>query len=1383
MRIFRESKNIFRRFIAGSIISFFAISCILPPQISFAQITPLGVEMPAPGTMVHLTSAFTPPLLRGLTIHPENPFDFDFIFTDGDKRLSNEVLQKDFEKMVRYFLAALTIPEKDLWVNLSPYEKDRIIPDEFAQTEMGRDLLAQDYILKQLTASLIYPEEELGQEFWSQVYEKLQKEFGTTDIPVNTFNKVWILPQKAVIYREDNKVFVSESSLKVLMEEDLATLDEEFEKKYFPIEANSTNRDVALKNKIPSDAVKRIVLPMIEKEVNEGRHFAPLRQIYQSIILAAWFKKNLKQSILSKQYVDQKKVNGVSLDDENVKEEIYQQYLDAYRKGVYSYIKEEYDQYKGKVIPKKYFSGGTVMAVELSVTTDSRNISRVLSEYTPYQLTGSVVTSKNGVIASSPINSPPQPYPNAKYHRGTQEPEFAFSELIVSYLLGLNKKERNNFTVNSLLNAKAVIFAPVWGNRIAKLSDQKLLEVLEVLRERRIISSSNDRPFEIGANQRIVFGEPESGSERFEAVWAHDTQFIKEDLRRALNNKRAGSFIKILEQYENIVSTFTRGPREAIDPVMRAVLLLEKDEQQKIVQELLKIHEVFVSDIAYTILLKFAKKEVIKQWAKDRAPYLQGRDIILVTPEFSPMKGGLGRVTLYDTSAMHELGVNVILVQPRYRRQRLKNGSLTNIDFAELPNKILNERKIEKTFKTVLSGATVEAEAWIGETEEGIPVISVRDIQGKRPNPIVDILYETATKDSPVLEDDFRIFFSKIAAEVIRFDQVAKKKRLKEKYKAPVIDLHDGQALPTAAWLKLFYWNKDRIQKDEGTSQEDIDSWVEILHESVINGTTHTYPNRGKIYDLEQGKHALMANGVPEEYLWLFLARDDAGKPYFDWSSAGLRASDTTKGVAEIHAAEVNSLDPGLHHIGHRNGDRLEYTEEYLRKILDQMGVMSLEDVTADQLDKAKRQAKKNLGLNPNQLVISYSGRGVPEKLDFDFGLIERMVKDGIQVLIYASEQPYTTSQELVRKLRRLEERLGKQGYPGKFILVSSFDINDQRKLLPATDVQIQFSTRKTEAAGYTEANVQRVGGLQMAQPFWEGIQARVGTLVNRVDGTGTILVPIGTGLDDYWEPIDWANKAFKDKSILKHQIEAIKVSAALDALFTAADHLEHYNDAFENAKRTILKPRLPGEVEIEEVKLIHYERKAAPEWLKREGNTFFINRTELEQDGPLLLETKINREVWDSLWLGMREVVPFDMITGKIVSEVGYEIPLERVSVEDSNGYITLVSEIPMDLKENFVGQVVVTSGLWEVTQDLRIEVNNLPTASSPINNNEKIGVENVGGILLDTAYINIEEQGHGLINPLLNSGFNFQGIDTLYWNTQYMVPITPGQVLNLFN
>jgi len=78
----------------------------------------------------------------------------------------------------------------------------------------------QDYILKQLTASLIYPEKDLGKKFWDKVYAKAQQQFGTTDIPVDTFNKVWIVADKAKVLEKNNAGYVVGAHLKVMLESD-----------------------------------------------------------------------------------------------------------------------------------------------------------------------------------------------------------------------------------------------------------------------------------------------------------------------------------------------------------------------------------------------------------------------------------------------------------------------------------------------------------------------------------------------------------------------------------------------------------------------------------------------------------------------------------------------------------------------------------------------------------------------------------------------------------------------------------------------------------------------------------------------------------------------------------------------------------------------------------------------------------------------------------------------------------------------------------------------------------------------------------------------------------------------------------------------------------
>jgi len=377
----------------------FAFSLILPGPL-YAQTI---MSLPALGTMVPLSPVFVPVMLRGIKVFANEPFRFDFLVDTGNTGLQGEQLKEESTKLVKYFLASLTMPEDDLWVNLSPYEKNKIIPDEFGLTEMGRDLLAQDYILKQLTASLIYPEDDLGKKFWERVYKKAQEQYGTTEIPINTFNKVWIVPDKAVVNEVGNVAFVAESHLKVMMEEDYLALQQsqslpagrqvtghKSQVKSFGSEVSSlTSKRI---NNLSSEIIREIILPEIEKEVNTGKNFAQLRQIYNSLILAAWYKRGLKESILTKIYVDQKKVDGVDVDDKEVKQKIYERYLEAYKKGVYNFIKEEYDSAKQEMIPRKYFSGGMRMSLT-HMTTDGLQINTTSGDQAMLGLSKVVVGS------------------------------------------------------------------------------------------------------------------------------------------------------------------------------------------------------------------------------------------------------------------------------------------------------------------------------------------------------------------------------------------------------------------------------------------------------------------------------------------------------------------------------------------------------------------------------------------------------------------------------------------------------------------------------------------------------------------------------------------------------------------------------------------------------------------------------------------------------------------------------------------------------------------------------------------------------------------------------------------------------------------------------
>lgn len=344
-------------------VGYRTLACFVAISFLMNSVAPAGVyaaglpKLPKPGSLLSLSAPFHPSLIRGLKINPTDPFQFDVLVENGDSKLNDKEYEENTTKLVKYFLASLTVKDANFWVNLSPHEKDRIISSDLAVTEMGRDLLAQDYLLKQVVSSLTYPESTLGKKFWDRVYKKAYELYGTTEVPLNTFNKVWIVPDTAELYEKGDTVVIVNSRLKVMLDED-----------YLALNSNLNNRTVISKSmdnekakqisNLSSVIAKEVLLPEIEKEVNEGKNFAPIREIYNSVILANWYKQRLKDSLLGQIYVDQNKTSGIDIDDKTVKDQIYEQYLEAFRKGVYNYIRDDFDPYRKVEVPRKYFSGG-----------------------------------------------------------------------------------------------------------------------------------------------------------------------------------------------------------------------------------------------------------------------------------------------------------------------------------------------------------------------------------------------------------------------------------------------------------------------------------------------------------------------------------------------------------------------------------------------------------------------------------------------------------------------------------------------------------------------------------------------------------------------------------------------------------------------------------------------------------------------------------------------------------------------------------------------------------------------------------------------------------------------------------------------------------------
>ncbi|MBL8012300.1 MAG: hypothetical protein JNN05_00490, partial [Candidatus Omnitrophica bacterium] len=65
---------------------FFLLTAFLFNMLAPAQAENI-LGLPAPGTMIDLSPGFVPPFLKGLVIHPQNPFQIDFIVDPGFSKL------------------------------------------------------------------------------------------------------------------------------------------------------------------------------------------------------------------------------------------------------------------------------------------------------------------------------------------------------------------------------------------------------------------------------------------------------------------------------------------------------------------------------------------------------------------------------------------------------------------------------------------------------------------------------------------------------------------------------------------------------------------------------------------------------------------------------------------------------------------------------------------------------------------------------------------------------------------------------------------------------------------------------------------------------------------------------------------------------------------------------------------------------------------------------------------------------------------------------------------------------------------------------------------------------------------------------------------------
>lgn len=354
------------------VLSIFAFDLLRVKESSASE---LGLSLP--NQIVDLSKPANELKLSGINVNPQNLLDVSFYF-------SGELKNKDeATKLVEYFLTAMSFEGENLWVNLSPYEKDRVLDERLAQTQLGKVLLKQDYLLKQLSSSLTNPDTKLGQEYWKN------KEANDS-----AFNKIWIAADKAVVGEDGDLAMIEQSSMNVFTEAD-----------YLAMQKNTVEVDSS------SSFIKEKIVPLIKDDVNAGSNFSELRQVYSALILAKWFKDKYFNSVYS-HYIDSAKVKGVDTSDPAVKKKVFELYSKSFKDGVYNQIKKVKAD-NGSLKKKNYVSGGITPNPDSKMKRkkldrekfDGQTMASGVALFDPILKSGSVVKmlAMTGMLLLTPI--------------------------------------------------------------------------------------------------------------------------------------------------------------------------------------------------------------------------------------------------------------------------------------------------------------------------------------------------------------------------------------------------------------------------------------------------------------------------------------------------------------------------------------------------------------------------------------------------------------------------------------------------------------------------------------------------------------------------------------------------------------------------------------------------------------------------------------------------------------------------------------------------------------------------------------------------------------------------------------------------------------------